>query len=134
MTEIAHFTYESNAPIETSDNYFLQIKAHVEHRGDDGQKLQSTINSSSITFFRSVSLFDALGLLEDNEGEICKNYYKSVRDDFSDNQLEVIKFVLTTIDAVQLMGREEKIKFEINPELEGKKKKKGLFGKLFGKN
>lgn len=134
MTEIAHFKYESNAPIETSDNYFLQIKAHVEYNGDNSKKLQSTINSSSVTFFRSISLFEALGLLEDNGGEICKNYYKSVRDNFSENQLEVEKFVLTTIDAVQLSREEDKINFTINPELEGKKKRRGLLGKLLGKN
>ncbi|MCE7734733.1 MAG: hypothetical protein GPJ54_07655 [Candidatus Heimdallarchaeota archaeon] len=134
MTEIVHFSYESNAPIETSDNYFLQIKAHVEYNGENSEKLQSAINSTSIKFFRSVSLFDALMLLEDNEGDICKNYYKSVRDNLSENQLEVAKFMLTTLDAVQISGKEDKIKFEINPELEGKKKKKGLLGKLFGKN
>ena len=134
MTEIAHFIYESDAPIETSDNYSLQIKAHVQYNGDNREKLQTTINSSSIAFFRSLSLFDALRLLENNEGEAHKNYRNSVRDNCLTNQIEVQKFVLTTIDAIQISGEDDKINFEINPELERKMKKKGLLRKLFGKN
>ena len=134
MTEIAHFTYESNAPIETSDNYFLQIKAHIEFQGNNYEKLQSTINASSIKFFKSLSLFDALRLLENIEGDISMNYTNCVKDNCLTNQIEVNKFVLTTIDAVQIRGKEDQINFAINPELEGKKKKRGLLGKLFGKN
>lgn len=134
MTEIVHFAYESSAPIETADNYFLQVKAHVEYNGDNGEKLQSAINSSSIAFFKSLALFDALGLLENSENELSRNFYKSVIDDCSSNQLEISKFMLTTIDAVKPAEENILVNVDINPELEGKKKKKGLFGKLFGKN
>ncbi|OLS20088.1 MAG: hypothetical protein HeimC2_38890 [Candidatus Heimdallarchaeota archaeon LC_2] len=133
MTEIAHFIYKSNAPIETSDNYFLQIKAHIEFNAKNNEKLQSTINSSSMKFFKSLSLFEALKLLEDIQGEVYMSYYNTVKDNCLTNHIEIKKFILTTIDAVQINSKVDQINVEINPELEGKKKKRGLFGKLFGK-
>jgi hypothetical protein len=55
-------------------------------------------------------------------------------DNGNNQNLSLSKFVLTTVDAVQSEGDSEEIKIELDPELEGKKKKKkGFFGKLLGK-
>ncbi|MHA2028291.1 MAG: hypothetical protein ACW99A_07325 [Candidatus Kariarchaeaceae archaeon] len=133
MTSPAQFIYESNAPIVTSDNYFLKIKAHVEYNNNSTDQIQSMINSTSISFFKAMTLFDALSLVENHEGEENRNYHQIVMNEASRNNLSLSNFVVTTIDAVQSETDTTEIKIEVDPELEGRKKKKGLFGKLLGK-
>jgi hypothetical protein len=91
------------------------------------------INSTSISFFKAMTLFDALSLVENHEGEENRNYHQIVMNEASRNNLSLSNFVVTTIDAVQSETDTTEIKIEVDPELEGRKKKKGLFGKLLGK-
>ncbi len=133
MTSAAQFQYESNAPIITSDNYSLKIRAHVEYNNNSQDQIQSVINSTSIAFFKTLTLFEAFNLLEDSEGEVNRKYHQNILDEGERHNLSLTKFVLTTMDAIHDDNSSTEIKIELDPKLEGGKKKSGLMGRLFGK-
>ena len=133
MTSPAEFTYESNEQIITSDSYSIKIKAQIEYSSKSTERIQSVINSASIAFFKTVTLMDALSLIENRDSNVSRNYHQSIITEGDQNELTIIKIVLITIDGIYSENEGDEIKIELDPKLEGKKRKKGLRGRLFGK-
>lgn len=132
MVEVAQLAYESNENINTSDKFVVNIKARVEYEINSEELLIKTLDQISIDFFKHLSLLESLNLMEHGESNQTQKYIQNITENCKRKGYNILKFTLTTMEALQV---EElvPVNLEIYPELEGKKKKKGLRGRLFGK-
>ena len=107
--------------MKTSDNYFVKLKGFVETTTDvDEQTLLSSVSTASQSHLSSISLMDALDLVNTDQSALIKNKLA---------EFDVTTFKISTVDAVQ--GEDPvPIVVDIDPNLENQKQSKGIIGRL----
>ena len=112
MTEKIEFDF--NSGIVSSDNFNLEVKGYFENNAT----AVSDVKVAFSTYANKHQFTDILSLIEKED--------ISSHDVFSSLSLKTLKIV--TLNAIRTEDQSEK--YAINPDLEGQKKKKGLFGRF----
>ena len=116
--------FEIDTPMKTHDNYYVKVKGFVEAITDlDQSQITSAVASSCRSYLGNIELMQALDLVNPEEA-------KKLLPGLGDLATSVSKLEISTVDAVE--HSTSTIDVEIDPELEGQKQNKGLFGRLKG--
>lgn len=124
------FQFETETVILTSDNFALKLKGIFSYETNEPnnieKKLQTTLDQTAINYFQNIPLMEALQYFELTNIEKFKN---ELSVNFQNMDVILDKFEITTVDAIENTTM-DKIKYSIDPVLEGKKKKKRIFGRF----
>ena len=112
----------------TKDGYRLDINGHIISKASmEKSSINSVILMPVSSYFHSKLLFEVLEIVEN---QVYGELSKSVAEEFKKKGMSIIEFQISTVDA-----KFNDLSIDIDPNLEKRsKKKKGLFGRLLGKN
>lgn len=119
--------FETQSIITTSDNYQLKLKGLINYQSDESDEdVIKKLEQVTVDYFANLSLMDALQFFEKDKNIELQKF---ITESFQKTNILLEEFVITTVDAVE-NPVQDKIDYSVDPNLETKKKKKGLLSRF----
>lgn len=119
--------FETQSTITTSDNYQLKLKGLINYQSDESNEdVIKKLEQVTVDYFANLSLMDALQFFEKDKNIELQKF---ITESFQKTNILLEEFVITTVDAVE-NPVQDKIDYSVDPNLETKKKKKGLLSRF----
>ncbi len=125
---VGQINFETKNIITTSDDYHIKLKGLLSYSPASVQESEIMEKFEIIlsNFFLEIPLVEALEYIEP---ERIKELVQIIKKTYQENNIIIDKFELLTLDAAEVISP-EKIDYEIDPNLETAKRKKGFLSRF----
>jgi hypothetical protein len=119
--------FETQSIITTSDNYQLKLKGLINFQSNVSEDdVITQLEQATVDYFANLSLMDTLQFFEKDKHIELRKF---ITEGFQKTDILLEEFVITTVDAIE-SPVQDKIDYSVDPNLETKKKGKGLLSRF----